>query len=518
MRLQSAVWFFIMAGLITGCVSVTAIPVISTSTPTLTASATITSTPFLTLTPSVTPIPSVTPFPPLSSAGPYLVLRQERVANRLFIYDKDGRGRRTLTLPDGCYIQSRILQHAFSSDGDWLVCYTGSFSFQNTTIAENLPLSLYLIYIADGTSRKVTDVVTTGYLEKLVKVSNELQNLFPDRYEPEDGINWASGVIPMAFEWGIFEQSWSPDSRQLAFAGQMDGNSSDVYTYDLETGIIQRAEDSLQNVSSIQWSPTGEYLVFQNSWPGVIYVPTSFHAVRVGGNVVKEPKTLASWWFGGVIDWLSPTVLLTTDGTDTAGSTTLSTIDISTGEEKEIWGGMYGEVAVDHENLLIALTASEFTPEQDWGMHFITFEGTKKKIADGWYYNLFFRGGDQNRFSVLRYSKPESQVGISLDGSVSELNWQKGNISISPDYFWVLIYDEKGAYLYDKNDELVKSLDVTNIDEVIWRPDSQGFFYSTWYELYCLSIPSGKSIYVDGCVTHTQECSFSLDQSAAWLP
>lgn len=444
------------------------------------------------------------------------MLAQGYSAQSLLIYDKDGHGRRILNLPDGCFVKSWALKTAISPDGKWLVCYTGSFEGLNTR--ENLPITLYVVNITDGAFRKVVDVATEGYQDKLKNIASKLEKKFPEYYKPREGISWTYGALLMAFWSNIFSHAWSPDNRQLAFAAQIDGDSPDVYTFDLETGAIQWVEDSLRSVANIQWSPTGEYIVFKNALLDMNYSPTSLHAVKVGEKVVKEPKPLASWWFGGVIDWLSPTVLLTTDGTDTAGSTTLSTIDISTGEEKEIWGGMYGEVAVDHENLLIALTASEFTPEQDWGMHFITFEGTKKKIADGWYYKLFFRGGGQSRFSVLRYSKPESQVGISLDGSVSELNWQKGNISISPDYFWVLIYDEKGAYLYDKNDELVKLLDVTNIDEVIWRPDSKGFFYSTLYELYYLSIPSGESIYVDGCVTHTQECSFPLDQSAAWLP
>jgi hypothetical protein len=249
------------------------------------------------------------------------------------------------------------------------------------------------------------------------------------------------------------------------------------------------------------------------------YLPTSFHAIKVGGKTVKEPKTLASWWFGGVIDWLSPTVALATDGTDTAGATDLQAIDISTGKLKHLWKDLYGNCIVDHENRLIALISSEFTKEDNWGFYFLTFDGKLKKISDGWYFNLLLRGGSKDHFRALRFSDPKGEIGVSLDGMVSELTLPGGNTSVSPDHSWMVIYDEKGFSLYDKNDVLVKSFSVSHFEKIIWRTDSQGFFYSAWdtdsYLAY-LPIPSGEPVTIDRCIT--ENCSFDLDTKAAWLP
>jgi len=59
--------------------------------------------------------------------------------------------------------------------------------------------------------------------------------------------------------------AWSPDGRLLAFAGSPDGTSSDVYTYNAETGeIVLRGRITQEWVSAydLHWSPDGAWLVY----------------------------------------------------------------------------------------------------------------------------------------------------------------------------------------------------------------------------------------------------------------
>ncbi len=55
--------------------------------------------------------------------------------------------------------------------------------------------------------------------------------------------------------------AWSPDGRQLAFIGVMDGPSSDLYLYTLETGKVTRLTDEPSQAFEPSWSPDGKYIV-----------------------------------------------------------------------------------------------------------------------------------------------------------------------------------------------------------------------------------------------------------------
>jgi hypothetical protein len=514
--------------LLSGCIALPAsVATTSTAVPTPAFLATSTDMQLLTLAPSATPVPSVTPFPPLSSEKPHLMIRQGYLAKTLFIYDQDGRGRQILNLPDDCYVNSGSLKTIISPDGKWLVCYTGFLSSLDSP--EELPLTLYIVNLVDGTSRKVADIVTEGYQDKLAKVSDELKSLFPDTYKPlDDSIDWVGGVVTAAFKTQINAAAWSPGSRYLAFAGQMDSNSSDVYVYDVESGSIQRIEDSVQSVSRIQWSPDGKYIVFENSIPGNVYTGLSLYAVKFNDKAVRNSKSLQSgtWW--STKEWLSPTLLLGARGSDTAGEFDLQIIDISSGRIKHLWKDYFNGYAIDYKNKIIAINSSEVATEpDDWGLYYITFDGVRKKIFNGLYWlNLFFRGGEKHRFLVNGSSYQGAQlelgagdtIGITSNNSSTLLGkFDYQHISISPDYLWLVVYTDKELYLYDKNDELAQTFHLSNIKDVIWRPDSQGIFYSTGKELYSLSLSYEKPVFVDRCMS--EHCSFDLRTSnASWIP
>jgi len=166
-------------------------------------------------------------------------------------------------------------------------------------------------------------VATDGYEKKLGQLADELKERFPDRYGLDDGgDNCVSHGLLQTFEMGIYSFAWSPDSRTLAFAAQMNGLSSDVYLYDIETGAVQQAEESLQSVTGIRWSPDGKKIVFENSEPAHWYSGVrGIHVIIPGKQVVKNSPTLylgpwvgtfdeslRTWLAAG--DWLSPNELL----------------------------------------------------------------------------------------------------------------------------------------------------------------------------------------------------------------
>ena len=506
----------ILVGLtLSACGQATSIPTaLPSQTPTLTVAPS--GTPSPTSTPTTTP----TPLPTLGS-GPYLMLQSDRDnQQKLMIYDANGAGRKLIKLPDDSHTDY-YLDNAISPNGQWLAFYTGSFLTHlsaEETRPEQLPITLHLLNLSDGTTRKVADVVTDGYEAKLEQLTEKLQ-----KNNPKDD----EAIDPYLFKQSVDTSSvWSPDSHKLAFAAQINGLSSDIYVYDLDTGQIQQVEESSQSALMIRWSPDGKYIIFKNS---VSYSPdgatTSLRAVKIGKQVVKEPKILYSSWFLSSGAWISPQTLLLLDGSDTAGNFNLRKLNVETGQITDLWLGAVSEYAVDDKNQLIVINTGEFAKLEKRGVYFLSYSGKSVKVLDGIYYlSLFFRGGTKHRFIGVGIGgkttgyEVEGIFGLPFDGKEPtslKHHFDYQHISISPDHAWMLLFDETSLYLYNKNDELVKTFPIAGINKIIWRPDSQAIFYSTNNQLYSLTIPLGAPKLVDQCdLTY---CSFDLE-NAVWLP
>lgn len=474
--------------------------------------------------PTLTPTPIPTSFPPLSGKPPYLVMRHNYTTPQLFIYDNDGSGRKIIELPqDGWMRVYGTLSKIISPDGNWLAFYKGTVLGHGDS--DDLPVSLHILNIKDGSTKKIVDVVTEGYLVKLSVVAEQLKKVEPDFYKPLDNRDWVAGSVASEFGWSLYSVAWSPNGRYLAFAGQIEGISSDVYVYDLETESVQRVENTLQNVQWITWSPDGSYLVFANSRPGYVYTGSTVYSISISEYLTQKPRLLIEGTWLHIGDWLSPTKLLAAQGTDTAGLFDMQTVDVTTGDIKYLWEDGFGGFVIDHETQTILFTASESAEPENFGIYEVSFSGQRKKILNGLYFvSFFFREGDKHRF-LFTGSDFEGEIKINGDVvGLTEYNeptylgkFDYQHISISPDKSWLLMYDEEKAYLYDKNDELVNVFMIPNIYSVLWRPDSMGFYYSAYKSLSYLDINSGSIILIDQCVEEI--CGFILDDSdSAWLP
>lgn len=456
--------------------------------------------------PTLTHLPSLTPFPTLGADGPFLLALTGKEGATLSLYDQEGLGRRVLSLPDGCKIRNRALRDSVSPDGAWLVCYTGDLQSP-----QGLPLTLYLVSVADGTSRKVADVVGKDFREKLSRTSKAMRKLFPD----------SDGDVAVAFANGIYSTRWSPDARLLAFAGQMEGDSSDVYVYSLTGERVTRMEESAAPVGSLLWSPDGRYLVFENHVPKKASIVKSLYALRADGGLVQEPQVLHSDRYGGLVDWLSASTLLVTGSTDTAGPSGLELVDVASETVTKFWDGLYDNLAIDPEEQQVGIT---FPTDSGTQMQFILkdYAGETRAQVVQAYYSTQFRGGAAHRFVAIRGVPAGDKyelAGIGSDGQADVIGpiqaSQMPLFSIAPDHSWMLIQTGTGFSLYDAEDKLVQSFQFV-FDSHAWRPDSQGIFYNRNNALYYLPFPSGEPVFVDRCAAPV--CAFLLEDQAVWLP
>lgn len=492
--------------------TLTALP--STASPTLTPSPAPTQTPIPSpsRTPTVTPVPPTatraatvtpTPWPTLSPQGPYLLVYAGRIDDRitLDILNPEGQGRKVIQLPgNGILYNESLLDQLVSPDGKWLAFH----------INDEMGMTLNLLHLPEGAIQYIAEVLPADFQEGQNLIATALPTLLPTDMIPESG--WTS--LDLGLMEGIKYVSWSPDSRYLAFAGQIDGPSSDLYLYDLQTSSTQRLSDDLLNIHTIYWSPDGKWVLYANLIPGNIYSGDTLYAIQLGDTPVKDPKPLYTGFFWMGWGWLSPTLHVITGAWD-GGQGNVRYINIETGAIQDLWPRGYDAYAWDPKAK--HLYVGQFTDKPDCGTYQVSLGGDSQKISSevfGW---MIYRGNKTHLLVGLNieYSKA---IALTQKGDIITLSERKEPaISISPDDHWMVIYNDYGVDLLDANDQLVRTIDVSYIYDTSlkWRPDSTGFYYAVNQAVYYVAVPDGDPVLVDIC--SSGRCDLYNDQMV-WLP
>jgi WD40 repeat protein len=260
----------------------------------------------ITKTPALTP----TPYPTLSTSGPYLVylVRTDDDHQALTLLDADGTGRKRLPLPDGAYISS--IRDNLSPSGEWFAFHTGSAS------AEPYDITLHLMHLPDGEISTVAKLLSDEYPANFGPIAKRLlqdyPQDYPSEYYTEDSL---AQLLQEIFIFGIHSLGWSPDGRYLAFAGQMDGISSDIYRLDTKYDTITQLTDGPDQIESISWSADGKWILHEASndpygegWSPNIYA--------IGGDGSKGKRIFQNTHLWG---WTSPTTYLVYDAQNGPG-------------------------------------------------------------------------------------------------------------------------------------------------------------------------------------------------------
>jgi Tol biopolymer transport system component len=209
--------------------------------------------------------------------------------------DADGRGRKQFQFPDDGYI-GWDLNSSVSPDGKWLAYFTGSTD-------EPYDLAVNLFNLEDERTLPIANLLAPGYPENLMQTTLN-KDLCPD-----DIPDCQAGAIPNDFENAITRTiAWSPDSKTLGFAAQIDGPSSDVYLFSLEERTIRRLVSDLENVWHITWSPNGNKVLYENFQSGN-YMTRELYIADSNILTVQSPKAVTAGPFWGM-EWIDDNLLL----------------------------------------------------------------------------------------------------------------------------------------------------------------------------------------------------------------
>jgi hypothetical protein len=280
-----------------------------------------------------TPAPVITPAATgLNPTGPYVLF--------------GGSAGLWLTNPDGSFLTQLSSMDVSTYDLHELVSPSGD---QLAFVGEDdKGLDLYLVSIPGGEMKKVAHLLDLTSEDLL------------DATSPKSIVSYAITGAPNV--------AWQPgDGRLLAFTGAINGPTSDLYLFDIQTGDVSQLTDGPSQAIAPSWSPDGKYILHYGvSWVppfgGAIVGPNRFDgawAVRVSdGKLINQSKPKG--YQVNFVGWQDDSHYMIFDSDDTCYSVNLRNVDVTTGKAEPFmdWSFYYG-IAQSPENKALLFSGSE---------------------------------------------------------------------------------------------------------------------------------------------------------------
>lgn len=178
--------------------------------------------------------------------------------------------------------------------------------------------------------------------------------------------------------------AWSPDGSLLAYIGAPEGISSDVYTYDADTGEITlraRIDDPLLEAYGLEWSPDGQWLVYAEGdfqGEGAPYGRSWWAVNLADGRTTHLDQPVRHMW-DEFLGWVDGTHIAVT-GVDVDQEPVARMIDIETGSAETVFDQYFNQaVYVPERNLWVFSQGN--TPEGEDSIVTLISEGRALEIA-----------------------------------------------------------------------------------------------------------------------------------------
>jgi WD40 repeat protein len=357
-------------------------------------------------------------------------------------------------------------------------------------------LTLNLLDLETGEQQVITPIVSKEYPANFAKAAKNLND--PDT---------TAESLYEAYQNGITSSiAWSPDGRYLAFAGQVDGLSSDLYVYDVETREIRRLSSGDQELQWIDWSPDGKWIMHASVFwvgQGMSY---DIYAAAADGSSVRYLST--SSLYGGIEKWVNSHEYLENDSQNGPGEYGLRSVDINTGKIKHIWDGSFTSYGMDRDGKWIVLMAlspdadpflqSDSDPNFTPGFYLVNLETLEKTPipfpSDGSTQNQDLPPVDPGQEIIFLSNPGGSHVFyLSSTGEVTPYELENATISVSPSQkYWVAVADQEIRVFTMENTELARVPFLPGMDlnyfDITWRPDDSGLFLVSGTDIYSMDI------------------------------
>ncbi len=427
---------------------------------------------------------------PFSGQGQTLAMLQyvTEGSHRIVFLDPFGLGFREFRLPEDAQLP-QYMETGLSPDGSSYAYHTGS------TEAGDLALVVYDLN-AESITTEIS-LLSSDYPDNFQELADSFINSgnIPqelDWVEPEN----MARELQFAFEYGITTYAWSPDGRYLAFSGQMEGPSSDLYLLDLDSLEINRLTSGTGMMERVGWSPDGYWIRHASIYfVGAGYRVTNHVASRDGSEVISFPFDTGLEWG----PWLTNNLYLANDGANGPGSYNLMVMDARTGTATTLFYEAFESYDINPEtNTIVVQSFPFFDMDEEKGLYQIEASEPYivSELAVPGEYSVSYIGHDSYPYFSLTDDRGTallrsdgSQVPIA-DVYLRQVTAPTANLlalTYTPSY-----QGDPKLWIYDtENDQRIDVVDGA-VYEVEWRPDSDAIFYIDRYGLHVYTLDSGE--------------------------
>jgi hypothetical protein len=446
--------------------------------------------------PTSTPRPSPSPFSTPSGTGPYLAyLRSQNGQRALTFLEPSSTGRHVYSLPSDALILD--LPQYVSPDGQYLAYYTGTpGDAWDISTGYAADLSLHILRLADGHEVADIPLLSPSYPDNFTQAGSLRVNDPPEGLDGHGQTELAQEFFN-AFVFGIFSLDWAPDSTSLAFAGQMQGISSDAYVYDLEGGQVRRLTSGEDQIQRIAWSPDGQWIAHASApWIGV-NPPITNHIVSRDGAVVQ------SFPNGGELTdgWVTQSWFLVFDANNALGSYNLQVIDAATGRINVIWPDPFRSYAIDTVGQLLLIVALPSPDGSSPEGLFLVDLASSQRARISANPTFFVESLNNTFFPFVAGEWHGGTYLISAAGAMTETDLPASAIWPSPDgsmlAFSSLSSVAHGVGILSVPDLTIQYVTDGYPDSLTWCPDSSCFFFTDHGSLYLLRLSTGEPEFID---------------------
>ena len=310
-----------------------------------------------------------------------------------------------------------------------------------------------------------------------------------------------------------FRPHWSPDGASVAFAAMRDGDSADVYVYDVLQDEVRRLTDEPEQAVVLSWSPDGEWVLYSEAFglddDEYDYYPTMVRAASIRTGEVRELFEPISGLRIAVVGWLSTSqVVLVAVDAYYEELMDLVRVDLATGDVAPLYDGYFRWIDLDPQSGTLALTL-EADPDLGDGMAIMRTGEAPSLITNPWQAGYW---GAVRWLPQLGQFFAESDVGalaFTPAGAPAGTFENEGCPPVpSPDGRWLAFgpcaegwFPQPGLRIYSATGQLLIELEQDYVEVAVWGPESESLYYLSIAAdgpvLKWVEIPSGETRVVD---------------------
>jgi len=451
---------------------------------------TITLTPRPSRTPTGSPAPTKTPrpsFTPGSTPTPVTTLLSDvpkelwlltRSEDELWVSAPDGTGMSLLETAE--IVSPQNLSRMAAPQGGHIAYVTIDDE------ARTFSLTLKIVHLPDGELVKEISLISPNFEEG-----------------EEEGERSPEAALAITEQQAV---AWSPDGQQLAFIGVMEGNSADLYLYDLRFDSVTRLSSEPDQAFAPDWSPDSRYIVyFGAEFFGLegTYEMTGAWAARPNesGGVIDlyEPES------GGevLVGWSDLREFVVSSYDVDCEFYNLRLVDIETQKITTYYEGCHTDAALDPETRGVMFTVSEdlstgcVCQEQDSepgvylipngrGLPRLVKEENPLSVAWQMDARLFYVTTIEDERLVFNTAEEEVALPEDVGGVYPEIS------PVSGWWAWAMPpeMEETGLWVGDTQDRDPRRIFENEVALILWHDDGQSLIFFSEELMYVARAPN----------------------------